>query len=185
MKYEIKIFGKDQCIGFSKNIIGNDCIIISINDTGHNTLLHKNSKIKDVLSLEFDDITLKEHGVKDGLKLFKKSHAIKIKEFVDKYKNDINTIVVHCTAGIARSGSVGCCLARYLNGEDDYLLKTGKYIPNQRVYFVLCEVLGLECTKKIFKEKLRLRNKGNRNNLKGYGNYGIYLDDMFDIVIEK
>lgn len=181
MKYDIKIMGKEECIRYSKNKIENQCIIISINDTEHSTSLHKNSKIKDVLSLEFDDITLKEYGVKDGLKLFKKFHAIKIKEFVDKYKDSIKTIVVHCTAGISRSGAVGCCLARYLNDDDTYLLKTGNYIPNERVYFVLCKVLELECNKKIFKEKLRIRNKGNRNSLRGYGNYGIYLDDMFDI----
>lgn len=184
MKYDIKIFGKDECISFSKNKIENECIIISINDTRHNTPLYDNPKIKDVLILEFDDITLEEHELEGCLKLFNKTDAIKIKEFVDNYKNSVNSIVVHCTAGISRSGSVGCCLARYLNGEDDYLLKTGKYIPNERVYFELCKTLGLVCNKKLFKEKLRLRNQGNHFNLKGYGDYGIYIDDMFDIDIK-
>ena len=49
----------------------------------------------------------------------------------------------------------------------------------------MCEALGLDYSEEIFKEKLRIRNKGNRSNLKGYGDYGVDLDDMFCDVIIK
>lgn len=187
MKYDIKIMGKDECIFYSGKELSEDCIIISINDSNHRAIFHKNNRIKDILVLEFDDITLEQYQYckDESLRLFSIEDTLLIKEFVEKYKNDIKTIIIHCTAGISRSGAVGCCLARYLNGEDEYLLKTGKYIPNEWVYTLLCNRFGLICNKKLFKEKIRIRNKASRETLRGYDNYGIYLDDMFDIEIER
>lgn len=185
MKYNIQIMSKQECTLFSTKDLTEDCIIISINDTGYNTVIYDNEHIVDTLKLWFDDIWEKEHEDED-LKLMRKTDAIKIKMFVDTYKNKINNIVVHCTAGISRSGAVGCVLARYLNGDDDYLLATGKYIPNKHVYKLMCETFGLEYSEELFKEKMKIRNKGNRDNLKGYGDYGLDLDDMFcDVIMEE
>ena len=112
--------------------------------------------------------------------------ANKIWSFINKYKDRVNNIIVHCTAGISRSGAVGCILARYLNRNDDYLLATGKYIPNKHVYKLMCEVFRLGYSEELFKEKIRIRNKGEKINLKGYGSYGLDLDDMFcDVLIKE
>ena len=184
MKYNIQIMSKQECTLFSFKDLTEDYIVISINDTGYGTVIYKNKKIKDILYLWFDDIWEKEHEDED-LKLMRKTDAIKIKMFIDTYKYKVNNIIVHCTAGISRSGAVGCVLARYLNGDDNYLLATGKYIPNKHVYKLMCEVLGLDYSEDMFKEKLRIRNKGNRDNLKGYGDYGIRIEDMFCDVIIK
>lgn len=185
MKYEIQILSKDEMTLFSTKDLAKDYIVISINDTGYNTVIYKNKHIVDRLKLWFDDIFLKEHEDED-LKLMIPTDAQKIKNFIDTYKNKINNIIVHCTAGISRSGAVGCALSRYLNGDDEYLLATGKYIPNKHVYKLMCEVLGLDYSEEMFKEKLRIRNKGNRSNLKGYGDYGIDLNDMFcDVIIKE
>ena len=185
MKYNIQMMGKAQCTMFTTRDLEEDCVIISINDTGYNTVIYDNEHIVDTLKLWFDDIWEKEHEDED-LKLMRKTDAIKIKMFIDTYKDKVNNIAVHCTAGISRSGAVGCVISRYLNGDDSYLLATGKYIPNKYVYKLMCETFGLEYSEELFKEKMRIRNKGNRDSLKGYGDYGLDLDDMFcDVIVEE
>lgn len=185
MKYNIQIMGKDECSLFSKKDLTEDYIIISINDTGYDTNIYENKHIIDKLKLWFDDITY-IIPVEPDLVLMSIEDTQKIKDFIDTYKDEVTNIIVHCTAGISRSGAVGCTLARYLNNDDEYLLATGQYIPNKHVYKLMCEILRLDYSEGLFKEKLRVRNKGNRNNLKGYGDYGISIDDMFcDVIIEE
>lgn len=185
MKYNIQIMSKQEMTLFSAKDLTEDYILISINDTNCNTVIYANEHIIDKLKLWFDDITIKDHEDED-LRLMCEADADKTKRFIDTYKDKLNNIIVHCTAGISRSGAVGCCIARYLNGDDKYLLATGRYIPNKHVYELMCEVLGLEYSEELFKNKLNIRNKGNRNNLKGYGDYGIDLDDMFcDVIVEE
>jgi predicted protein tyrosine phosphatase len=178
--YKIDIMDRDSCTEFSIKDLKEDCIIISINDTFEETTIHENKHIIDIKRLYFDDI---EEDIPTYL-FFSMNQALEIKDFVDRYKDKVNHIVVHCTAGISRSGAIGCVLARYLNGNDDYLLLTGRYIPNKHVYKTMSKVLNLEYSEKLFKRKRNLRNKGNRRNLNGYGNYGVYIDDMFDIELK-
>lgn len=171
MKYNIEIMGKDECTMFSKETLDKDYIIISINDTGYYTTVYSNPKIKGINALWFDDITLKAHE-RDNVKLMLPSQAEKIKNFIDKYKGYVTNIVVHCTAGISRSGAVGCVIARYLNGDDEYLLKTGRYIPNKHVYKLMCEAFNLEYSDELFEKKLNVKySKPNSNDLN--------LDDLF------
>lgn len=155
MKYDIKIMGKEECTAYSLKNLKSNCIIISINDSGYDTVIHENFKIIDVLSLEFDDINIPINN----MKLMTIDDGYKIKSFVDKYKSSVNKIVVHCTAGISRSAAVGCCLARYLNGDDTYLFKTGKYMPNKFVYKCLCNALSIEYNDEVFEGKQLLSNK--------------------------
>jgi predicted protein tyrosine phosphatase len=182
MKYNIQIMSKQECTLFSTKDLIEDCIIISINDTGYNTAIYDNKHIVDIIRFHFDDIEMPING----LTRLNKRLAKLIKNFVDTYKDKVNNIIVHCTAGISRSGAVGCTLAMYLNGDNEYLLKTGQYIPNKHVYKLMCEVLELDYSEELFKEKLRIRNKGNRDNLKGCDDYGIRLEDMFcDVIVEE
>lgn len=173
MKYIIKIMSKTECTAYSKKELDNKCIVISINDTDNNTIIYDNPKIIDVLRFEFDDITKPIHTFTP----MNLSHAKEIKAFIDKYKNDVCEIIVHCTAGISRSGAVGCCLAQYLNGDDTYLLKTGLYMPNKLVYKLLSNTLGLKYTEKIFENKIKISNSACLENLKKHEN--LDLENMF------
>lgn len=165
MRYDIKIMGKEECTAYSLRKLNLNCIIISINDSGYNTIIHENLKIIDVLTLEFDDIGIPI----ENLKLMTMDDGYKIKNFIDKYKDSINNIVVHCTAGISRSAAVACCLARYLNGDDTYLFEIGKYIPNKFVYKCLCNALNIDYDEESFEEKQLLSGKyldGDTNLIK-------------------
>lgn len=159
MKYNINILSKTECTLFSTKDLDEDYIIISINDTNCNTSIFQNTHIIDVHKTTFDDLVKQI----DGYTLFDSKKATNIKNFIDLYKDSVFNIIVHCTAGISRSGAVGCAIARYLNEDDDYLLKTGLYIPNKLVYKIMCECLGLEYSEELFNKKLNLRYSNSKD----------------------
>lgn len=176
MKYKIDIFSKEECINFSNKTLEEDCVIVSINDTGHTTNFHKNKHIKDILSLTFDDLTFDI----DGYILFNKSMGEEIKYFVDNYKQNINHFIVHCTAGISRSAAVGFIITKYLNGDDSCLFRKGRYVPNKLIYEIMSNIFGLVYNEEDFNDKLNLKysRKINRNS-------EIKFDEDFcDIIIK-
>lgn len=160
MKYKIDIFSKEECIDFSNTNIKENCVIISINDTGCITNISKNLNIKEVLYLTFDDLTFNI----DGFTLFNKSMSKEIKSFVDTYKQTVNHFVIHCTAGISRSAAIGFIIAKYLNGDDSYLFKEGRHIPNKLVYEIMSNTFGLIYNEKDFEQKLNLKYNSKINS---------------------
>lgn len=179
MKYKIDIMGRDECILFSNKELTENCIIISVNDTGYDTKFNKNEKIIDIHKTWFDDI---EKVINPELKLMTICQAKDIKNFVDKYKNKVNHIVVNCTAGISRSSSIACVLARYLNDDDNYIWATGRYLPNKHVYETMCNVFNLEYSDELFKDKKKLGEKKEKEfDLKFYNDFGININDMFHL----
>lgn len=78
---------------------------ISIQDTiggGFCFELKENQYCKGVLTLYFDDIEKPEHG----FKLIDKYQAEQIIEFINMHR-DVDTLLIHCFAGISRSKAVG------------------------------------------------------------------------------
>jgi predicted protein tyrosine phosphatase len=96
-----------------------------------------------VLNLEFDDV---ESDValdgKNKYKAFSEEQAREVAEFIDKNKN--KTFLIHCLAGISRSGAVGRFLYDYYPWVDrewfDVNVKS-RIQPNQRVYNELKKLL--------------------------------------------
>lgn len=64
--------------------------------------------------------------------LFNERDAEQILDFVDAFKDSVDTIVCQCEAGISRSAGVAGALAKIYNGNDQYYFDN--YIPNMRVY---------------------------------------------------
>jgi len=79
--------------------------------------------------------------------LFEEEMARGIINFINKInKMDIPVLVVHCHAGVSRSGAVGVFATRFL-GLDEKLFREvhEKYIsPNNHVYDTLCKVSHLK-----------------------------------------
>ena len=105
---------------------------------------------KGLISLEFWDITpedrhtvLKQHP---DVVMFGKGHAKKIVKFIDKIQNDINdsALVVHCHAGISRSGAVGTFTCDYCQLDYNNFLKNNPYIlANSHVLRTLRETANM------------------------------------------
>jgi len=109
---------------------------------------------QDLLSLFFGDYTLNRWNViqkeivsvSPGTKLFDENDAKKIIDFINKINNDIyGTLVIHCDAGISRSGAVGLFICRYLELDERKFRKMNSYIhPNQYILEVLNKVSNLK-----------------------------------------
>lgn len=80
----------------------------------HNEKLLRDRGMVDYLNVFCDDITKEEfdsvHETEPGeyiLKLFDEQNAQDVVEFVLKYARIDLSLVVHCTAGVSRSGAIG------------------------------------------------------------------------------
>jgi len=92
---------------------------------------------ENVFNLEFDDV---EHDGEPsptnwnkGTKAFSEQQAKELFEFINKNR-DKTSCVVHCMAGISRSGAVGTFINGYCGGDWDFFKRMNPQIsPNARV----------------------------------------------------
>lgn len=137
-----------DCIEYTKQMQDEDYVVVSINTYGNGELLTAaplnclNKHLLDVLSVFFDDI--EERHIQSGSKnkLCSKEDISNIIEFVEKWRNKVSTIIVHCHAGISRSSAIASIISIYL-GLDDYWIWSGPYIPNRYIFKLACEFLSL------------------------------------------
>jgi predicted protein tyrosine phosphatase len=96
-----------------------------------------------VLNLEFDDVEDDATSIgKNKYKVFSKEQAREVVEFIDRNEN--KTFLIHCLAGVSRSGAIGLFLYDYYPWVDrewfDVNVKP-RIQPNQRVYSELKKIL--------------------------------------------
>ncbi|MBQ8960027.1 MAG: hypothetical protein IJ071_02280 [Ruminococcus sp.] len=93
-----------------RNEIGLADFLESYSGGGFGFELKENRCCKGVLTLYFDDIEEPEHG----LKLMESSQAKRIIRFIREH-SDVDTLLIHCFAGVSRSRAVGVFAAKLLN----------------------------------------------------------------------
>jgi len=106
----------------------------------------------EILSLRFSDISSTQYhsmskykNHKKHLVLFSDNHAKQIIDFIDRQKDKIIDLVVHCEAGISRSGAVGLFVCRYLGlDERKYRDDNPEIEPNHYIFNVLYKVSGMK-----------------------------------------
>jgi predicted protein tyrosine phosphatase len=98
------------------------------------------------ISVCFDDVTDKDI---ENLKAsgshhtpFDRDKARQIINFLDSLKN-IEALIIHCAAGISRSGAVGVFACRYLNLDETEFRSQNKVCPNHWILGILSEEAGL------------------------------------------
>lgn len=126
-------------------------LIISINNTEDSdvteNILVDNNNFK-ILKLYFDDIWLydgksyNEVSTASSCKFMSLSDGFKIKNFIDNNHN-VKNIIVHCTAGISRSGAIAYCLAKYLNASRLSIYLNGTTGGNSWCYMLMCKILNI------------------------------------------
>jgi len=70
--------------------------------------------------------------------LFNKSLAKAVWKFVDKYKDEVDLIIVNCELGISRSSGMAAAISKILNGDDMHFFRY--FVPNMDVYRKMIEV---------------------------------------------
>ena len=154
---KIKVLSRQE---FEKFISNEPYIVISITDP-NSEKVNPYKTFLDILSLQFHDIdkplvnrkdckfckgTGKDkmfrdandkyysclHCTEKDIIHFTEENAKQILDFIEKYKNEVDLIVVHCEAGISRSAGVAGALSLIYNGTDEYYFK--HYLPNILCY---------------------------------------------------
>jgi protein-tyrosine phosphatase len=112
-----------------------DCIIVSITDAGSssNNFNEENNYVKAILPLQFDDV---DYGQKNCIT---SEDARMIIDFVLKWINKVNLVIVHCEAGVSRSAGVCAALMKIFNGSDFEIFNKPRYIPNMSCYRAILE----------------------------------------------
>lgn len=121
-----------------------DLALISINDThGQWSVSWFDNDHSNVLRLWFDDV---EHNFqlsptnKESCRAFTEKQAHQVIKFAKDNRN--KNFIVHCSAGISRSGAVGTFLNGYCQGDWEAFKKMNPYIsPNARVNRMLNNIV--------------------------------------------
>jgi predicted protein tyrosine phosphatase len=84
---------------------------------------------KAILRLKFWDVEESREGYEV---VFEHKDAKSVRRFVEKHVDAVDSIVVHCRAGVSRSVGCAAAIAKALLGDDETFYKQGR--PNSRVY---------------------------------------------------
>lgn len=134
-------------------------LIISIHSVyGLPNRFFKNPQIKYVKHWEFDDVEVDENGITQA-------QANEIVEFVKAHEEDVESIVVHCDAGISRSSGIAAAISYWKFGDDKQIFGDKRYSPNMRCYIFMLKAFGYEMTPE-FKEEIDTKLQLNIQTLK-------------------
>lgn len=111
--------------------------------------LKHEDEYEDIIHFTFDDM-LEEYynnlppDQAARMELFTEKHAQQIVNFFDKWKDQVDVVVVHCDAGISRSSAVAIALAEYSNSTEELERMTthNAYWPNPLVWRTIRKVTG-------------------------------------------
>ncbi len=115
--------------------------VISINDNREDPeqtaadLCKVKTGYVDILQVVFDDLTPESHDPIGfpHLVVMTEEMAEEIVRFWDRWRNDVDRFVIHCTAGISRSAGVGSALARLEQNREAEAACYAGTVPNMYV----------------------------------------------------
>lgn len=143
--------------------------IISITDTySENNHFHSNPNIIAILKLKFDDIEKDEKNCV----CINDIDAKDIVAFINKLKDKVECIIVHCEAGISRSAGVAGAIMKYLNNDDTPVFNSGRYCPNMTCYR---KVLSCFMNGDIDEQEINLKEQ---NNIDEWKKLNIDINDI-------
>jgi len=110
-------------------------IVISIRDPDSpRPRVKKQSGLRAVLYLIFNDA---EPPTTESMVLMTPEQAQQIVDFVERHQRSVETVVVHCEAGMSRSPAVAAALCKSMGGDDRQFWQS--FTPNVYVYKLVCE----------------------------------------------
>lgn len=131
----IRIMSRNEAKRYSykKNIP--ESAIVSIYSNGDTPCrFYNNRNIKVIKHWCFDDL--------DDNRGITQHQANEIAQFTLKHK-DIDTLIVHCDAGISRSAGIAAAISKWNFGSDGWVFDSNLYHPNMRCYNFMISALYL------------------------------------------
>ena len=119
-------------------------IVISISDPGTpKPRIRTDGLCRAILRFRFHDAEpAGNFPTPPTIKLMTSGEAREIWEAVQQHRGQIDTIVVHCEAGMSRSPAVAAAICRAL-GQDD-LRFFREYQPNMHIYGLILHAAGMD-----------------------------------------
>ena len=149
MKFSVLSRPKAKAFSFKPDI--DDCAIVSITDVANMpNKFYPNPHIKGVCHLHFDDVEAGE------LNCITEKDAKQIVNFVNRIKDKVNLIVVHCDAGVSRSAGVCAAIMNMLGRDDVKIFENPRFCPNMTCYRAVLSAAGIEMDEKTIQEKADL-----------------------------
>ena len=116
-------------------------LIISITDPGLNpNTFARNSNIVGLCRLQFDDVT--EENARPEDVMMTPRDAEKIKDYVLRYKDRVESIIVHCEVGVSRSAGIMAAIQKYMIGDDSAIFNNDAFSPNMHCYNLMLSALN-------------------------------------------
>lgn len=127
---------RNSAISYSHKPHSESSVIISISNFDEPTFppfgTNPNNGVKKTLCLFFDDVEVTEKDVR--YHPISEDDARKIVNFVKRWKNQVDTIIVHCAAGQSRSAGVMAAISKWMTGSDMWVFDHTYYKPNMSCY---------------------------------------------------
>ena len=143
---DVIVLNKAKAQELSYDDFSSNKVIISIKtpDDEQAVFNPKNTSIKDILYLSFYDVSTETQDIFKGYPAMTDEDAMKIKEFVLKWKDKVDTIIVYCDAGISRSAGVAAGILDGLDQDSSQILDNNRYLPNLLCYRKTLNAFKLE-----------------------------------------
>lgn len=129
-----KIMSRSSCEKYCTQHHKKTSVIISIKSSWDNIkpelTCTKDNNVKSILYLSFDDIDFEENATM----CMQPDDGKKVADFINKWYNKINSIIVHCDGGISRSAGVAAAIMRVKEGDDYPIFKQRHKHPNMTCY---------------------------------------------------
>ena len=84
------------------------------------------------IEINVHDVGGRDNG--QGLVMFDGCHAQEILQLVKKERENIYYIVAQCDGGISRSSATAAALSKIINGTDEWVFNSPRYVPNSQIY---------------------------------------------------
>ncbi|MBQ1785285.1 MAG: dual specificity protein phosphatase family protein [Turicibacter sp.] len=137
---EIKIMSQEEAENWSHDQWMGVALLISILGTDTRTpTFYKNPRIIEKISLKFDDI----QSVQDHHTLLSEEHCLQIRDFVFEHAEEVESIVIHCFAGVSRGAAIAFAVCRLLGLDDTWIWASNRYHPNEYCVYKLNRILNL------------------------------------------
>ena len=129
MMQKVIVVDRETAVALTNCDLSLDRVIISISPSWSDEppFNENNHAIREILYLFFDDEETGQNAITE--------HDAKgIAEFVNKWWNSIDQIVVHCDAGVSRSAGVAAAILKHFTDDDTQIFNDVRYCPNMACY---------------------------------------------------
>ena len=139
MEKQYKVLSRKSCERYCTQNHNKTSIIISISSIWDkvkpDVYINDKNNIRDILFLSFDDVDMEE----DKRFCMQYEDGKKVADFINKWYDKVDVIIVHCDGGISRSAGVAAAIMRVKEHNDSkYFLSTTKF-PNRTCYLKTLE----------------------------------------------